>query len=434
MNWKKIKDIALPIVTVLIILSVTTVIIAYGRGYRFDFKQKTVLPIGVFTATSDPTGAQIFIDGVKKSVTNTNINIDPGWYTVTIAKEGYQPWEKKIRVQGEVVARADATLFPSNPSLYAITSYGILAPTRSPDGMKIAYLVPTVEKDATSGAQLIRKEKAGLYVLDLVDKPLGLNRDAKRIILAETIPEIEKAIITWSPDSKQMLIDIPNKDTGFSKLYVLDADKLNDFAKPVSYKEALMKEWDDIRVAKEKEKLLALKEDLLNIATSSMHIIAFSPDETKILYEATATATIPQILKPALIGSNPTEETRTIRPGTLYIYDIKEDRNYPLGETTRYIKDESVIATTKNKKVIPTNYTQLSATIQWLPSSRHLIVVEKDRIDVMEYDGLNRTTVYAGPFWDSFVVPWTNANRLVIVTNLNPKSGGLGTLYVVNIR
>jgi hypothetical protein len=39
----------------------------------------------------------------------------------------------------------------------------------------------------------------------------------------------------------------------------------------------------------------------------------------------------------------------------------------------------------------------------------------------MEYDAMNKTTVYAGPFVDGYVFPWPDATRLVILTNLgNP--------------
>ena len=58
-----------------------------------------------------------------------------------------------------------------------------------------------------------------------------------------------------------------------------------------------------------------------------MKIVSFAPDENKILYEATAAATT-TIISPPLIGTNATEDKRTITPNTLYIYDIKEDKNY----------------------------------------------------------------------------------------------------------
>jgi hypothetical protein len=45
------------------------------------------------------------------------------------------------------------------------------------------------------------------------------------------------------------------------------------------------------------------------------------------MYTATASATLPPILTSPLPGSNSTDEIRAIKPGGIYTYDRKEDRN-----------------------------------------------------------------------------------------------------------
>ncbi len=376
----------------------------YGRGYRFNLKEKTLGSTGLVSASSEPTGATIFIDGKKVGATNTTITIKPGWYNIAFVKEGYQPWEKRIRVQGEVVAKADGTLFAINPSLSAISMHGVTHPILSPDGTKLAFNIPFAS-EASNGAQLA--QKAGIWILDLIDKPLGLNRDAKQILKGEIL-DTSDATLTWSPDSKQLLVDVPTiRKSTIS--YLVETDRLNDFAKPVYVRRDITNDWETQEITKEREKLSTLAPDFLAVATTSMNIIAFAPDESKILYEATASATLPIILIPPLIGTNSTEEVRDIKPNTIYTYDIKEDKNYRIG-------------------------TKDALHLQWLPSSKHLINIGKDKIEAMDYDGLNIKTVYAGPFWDSFVAPWTSSTRLVILTNLNPAASTLPNLYAVNIR
>lgn len=427
-------------VTALAILAVSAGIIAYGRGYRLDIRKKALSPTGLIAATSDPTGAAVFVDGRKVTATSANLNIRPGWYTVTIVKDGYQPWEKRLRVQGEVVARADATLFAANPSLAAITAGGAIRPVLSPDGTRLAYIIPQAE--ATGGAQLVGR--AGIWVLDLIDKPLGLNRDAMQVMKAESL-DVSRLTLSWSPDSKQLLVT-EHPVFGQQLEYLISPDTAAGVPKPVLDPLGLAAEWDDLTRLKEKERMLALKEDLVAVATSSMRIISFSPDETKILYEASAAATIPQILVPAKIGTNPTEETRTLTPGTIYVYDIKEDRNYALGDAKTLgfanptptpaptAPARGIIAPRQQEPVgIPLVHTS-PAPVQWLPTSKHLIVVGGGRIDVMEFDGANRKTVYAGPFVDGFVVPWTTAGKLVILTNFNMATSTMPNLYAVNIR
>ena len=74
---RQLKRFPSPLPLLFIILG-TIAVILYGRGYRIDFKQKTLTPTGLLSATSDPIGAQVYIVGVLKKATNNHINIDPG--------------------------------------------------------------------------------------------------------------------------------------------------------------------------------------------------------------------------------------------------------------------------------------------------------------------------------------------------------------------
>jgi hypothetical protein len=97
-------------------------------------------------------------------------------------------------------------------------------------------------------------------------------------------------------------------------------------------------------------------------------------------------------------------QVRNINKGEVYVYDIKEDRNYLI------------------LSGLPTEaFDNGELPLMWYPDSKHLVYVHDGRIDMMEYDAGNQTTVYAGPFVDDYVFPWPDATKLVILTNLgNP--------------
>lgn len=403
----KIRSILISFVTICIILAVAAGVIAYGRGYRFDFPGRALKATGLLVVHSDPSGAQILVDGKLNSATPATLNLLPGWYTITVNKEGFQPWSQKVKVQGEVVAHADALLIPSNPSLTAITASGVANPVLSPDGTKLAYVIP-IPPPQTNGT--IPTTTPGIWVLDVVDKPLGLNRDARQIIKSTTV-DFSKATLEWSPDSKQILATITTKTLNSS--YLLDTDKLSDAPTFVSDLKTVRAQWSDLASQRDKEKLATLPLNLIKIATSSMGLRSFSPDETKILYEATASATIPTIINPPLIGSNPTSEQRALTPGALYVYDVKEDKNFAI-----------------NVPFSPT----AGQLLQWLPTSRQLLLVVKDKIEILDYDGTNLRTAYSGPFWDSFAVPWASGGKIVILTTLNAAASAVNNLYAVNLR
>ncbi len=147
---------------------------------------------------------------------------------------------------------------------------------------------------------------------------------------------------------------------------------------------------------------------LNNYATN----IKFSPDETKVLYEATASASLNEVITPPLIGSNPTIQSRTIAPDNWYIYDKKEDKNYNLADVRMFPDPTSLI---------------------WYTDSKHIIMIEKDIIYITDYDGTNKKAIYGGPFEDHLVFPWPQGGKLIIMTNLN-KLHATPNLYAIDLR
>jgi hypothetical protein len=203
--------------------------------------------------------------------------------------------------------------------------------------------------------------------------------------------------------------------------------------------QSIQREWTQRKQVKELQQLAAFKQPIVDIATSSAKIIAFSPDESKILYEATASATLPQVIVPPLIGTNPTEEKRTLEPGKLYVYDSREDRNYFVLDKNELPQPKTspsptpiarrVTAASPTPTLVSTN-----PTVHWFPTSRHLVLTFEGKIDIMEFDRTNWVTVYSGPFIGDFIAPWPNGSRIIVLTNLNPGVSTLPNLYTVNLR
>lgn len=428
--FSKIRSFLIPFVALCIVFGTAATIIAYGRGYRFDFGNRALNATGLVVLQSEPSGAQILVDGEIKSATQATLTLSPGWYDITIVKEGFQPWKKHVNVQGEVVNKIEALLLPINPSLTALTVSGVVSPALSPDGSKLAYIVPDQPQATISGA--LSPTRPGIWILDLTDKPLSLNRDAKQIAQSNGI-DFAGTRLAWSPDNKQ-LVAVTHLDNA----YLLDTEKLNDPLNPTSVIQ-IQAEWATIKEQRTREQFATIPLAFTNIASESAVILSLAPDETKILYEATAPATLPRVITPPLIGTNSTNESRTITPHHVYVYDIKEDRNYHVGETSQFhgmpiptpppargIK----LAQRDDQFLFP----DASLSLQWLPSSRHLVFISKDKVQIMDYDGTNIRTAYAGPFWDSFAVPWASGGKLVILTNLNSTASAVNNLYLINLR
>lgn len=403
------KRIIYTIAIALFIVSIAGLVISYGRGYRLNFERKTISPTGILSASSSPDGASVWVDNRLVSATNTSISLPPGWYDIRISKEGYQSWQKRIKILGEVVNKAEALLIPTNPSLRAITSTGVYSPSLSPTGTRVAYIVPTTE--ATESASL--KSKTGVWILDLRPGPLGRKNEPKQVYQVFSTSDLENGRIFWSHDEKQIILGFVRDDQIYRALQ-FSLSNSNPIPTEVSKNASeTLDTWQQ-----ETEELLKtqlenqVKPPIATLLSNSATNIVFSPDGNKILYQATDSAQIAPVITPPLIGSNPTVETRNIKDKDIYVYDTKEDKNFILYESAPDI----------NPKLF-----------QWHVDSKHIFTIEKDAIIIIDYDGTNKRTVYAGPFEKSTIFASPTSSQLIILTNLNNPEI-LPNLYELDLR
>ncbi len=371
------------IITILVVGIVGVVAILYAKGYRLN-KDYKLTSEGLMVANSDPNGAQISIDGVLHSATNATISLPEGTYDITLKKEGYISWNKKVTIESGVVTEINASLFPQAASLNPITFTGAINPQVSPDYSKISY-----------------GDSDGLWVVETVNLPLGFNSQPIKL----TDLKIDSTMSwEWSPDSRQILL------TTKKGVYLLSASSLTTSAQLVDITLSVTKTRLDWKTTsgKQLDSLLSkLPEQLTNIFKADTRDVVFSPDQTKILYTASASATIPTGLSTPLPGSSTQKETREIKKDHRYVYDIKEDRNFEI--------------------------TDFDGQVYWFPTSRNLLMPQKDKVVIADYDNTNKQIVYAGSYVYPVALPTPNTNRIFILTNLGA-SKALPNLYSLNLR
>ncbi len=377
----------------------TILVILFGKGYRFGLGEgKLELNgTGLLVAKSIPDGAQVLVNEKLKTATDNTINLPPGEYRIKIFKEGYFTWEKTIIIQTETVSRAEALLIPSAPKLESITDIGATDPIIDPTLTKIAFKVSSQSS-----------KRNGIYFFDMGQHPILTLQSSATQIIDDTLDFFSSATLSWSPDGKDLIATI--SALPLINTYLLDTDRVN--SPPNNVTETLPTveaSWSRMRLNKEKAIMDSLSRPLRNTASQNFRILAFSPDENKILYVASRSGALPIIIKPRIIGSNSTPEIRNIEAGKIYVYDVKEDRNY---------------------KMDGANF---KGTYSWFTDNKHIIFVKDKELHIMEFDGLNDTTVYAGPFIDSYAFPWPDATRIVILTNLG-NSKILPNLYTISLK
>jgi len=384
-----------------LLVAITSAVILYGRGYRFSFNNgRTDLSgTGLLVATSSPDGAQVFVNGHLTTATDNTINLAPGEYTVKIFKEGYFPWEKKLNVDKGVVTKADAFLFLTAPKLESITNLGVNTPVIDPSRTKIAYTVST---------QSVKKN--GVYILDMTSRPILTLQGSSSQIADDTTALFSSAGLSWAPDGSELIASVSAQSVVSS--FLLRPNMFNESPSDITATLlSVQAGWEKIKTDKDKSTMDGLPSKIRSMVRNNFKIIEFSPDDTKILYQASTSASLPTIISPRLIGANSTPEERNVKENVVYVYDIKEDRNYRIKDSLDPQKE----------------------SLAWLPDSNHLVFVHDKEIRIMEYDGANNTKIYAGPFMDHYVFPWPDASRIVILTNLgNPDTAP--NLYTISLK
>ncbi|MDO8514900.1 MAG: PEGA domain-containing protein [bacterium] len=370
--------------SIVLILSVTVAVILTAKGYRPNFDDKTMDITGILVATSDPDGASVYLNNKLTTATNTTLNLKPGSYDVKISKDGYYDWQKKIEIKKEEVFKTNAFLFPRASDLRPITLNGVTNPTLSPDESRVAFTVASASATAT-----------GIYTLSMSGIPVINNVNIRQIFRDNGLALSKVEGLIWSADDTQLIA------SQSGKYYMLDTDKMTVSPTIISNTqlEVLKTGWQQETDLKAKSQLSKLQISL------PIKNFKFSPDETKILYTASSSATLPAPII-NLPGSNPTPEVRSLISGSTYVYDLKEDRNYLIN----------------------------AQQVQWFVTSRHLVINEGKQISIMEYDGTNKAVVYAGPFVDNYVFVWPNWAKIIILTNLNTSSTVGENLYTINLR
>lgn len=379
------------VLTIFVVSFVGTFAILYARGYRLGVKENNleISPRGLLVANSDPNGAQVIVNGELKTATNATLSLSPGEYTVIVKKEGFIPWQKQITIRQEEVTQIDVFLIQSAPSLTPLTFTGVFNPQPTVDLAKIAYGVYDEENP----------ERSGLWILETVNLPLGFNRDPRRI----TDGDLTAATWEWSPDGREILL---TTKTGTFLLptgeYTPATARVN-----VTKLEAVHSEWKEKQDKQLASQVTKLPDEFEATFKAHATDIAFSPDETRILYTASGTATIaPGVVKP-FPGSSTQKEERTLSDGMQYVYDLKEDRNFAVGGKTE--------------------------KLYWLANSLNVVSIQETSISVLDYDGTNRQVVFAGSFSYPHAYPSTNPNRLMILTNFGSKDS-LPNLYWLSLK
>ncbi|MBI4037009.1 PEGA domain-containing protein [Candidatus Daviesbacteria bacterium] len=393
------------LITVGIIAVGTVLAVFFAKGYTFSTKDGKIVGTGIVSVTSSPDGASVYIDGHLTTATNTTVSqLKPRNYNVKIIKEGFIPWEKNVDVVEGLVTEIKATLFPALPTMYPLTLNGVVDAELSADGQKLAFTVPLSGGSHT-------KERGGVWVWTMSSQPLSFTRGAEphQIIISTPSLDFSKAKLTWSPDSTQVLATLQDGEQpgdSNTRNFLLPIDRqtatsdLKDITPTVA---GTLAGWQDDVKAKEEVRFTAIKDLGVKKVASDGAVIKWSPDETKFILGSK----VYDLATNQLTKSKPTNsQNKSANPQNSPV-TLSGNQQYNLPEAKVY---------------------------SWLPDSRHIVLVQEDKIAIAEIDGGNVAEIYAGKFNSDFVFAWPDSSKLVVLTSFATTTASTPNLFGINLK
>lgn len=384
------------LLTLGLIIIAAVVAVFLAKGYTFSPTDKRIVGTGIISVTSTPDAASVFLDGHLTTATDATIpSLPPKEYTVRVVKEGFIPWEKRVEVKEGLVTDLKIRLFPAIPTIYPLTFTGVGGPVLSPDGEKLAYVVPVAT--ASAGLNVSTRKKAGVWVWQLTsDQPIAFARGAQPHQIAESSNiDYSQAQLRWSSDSSSVLATIRGNN------YLLEDNKLNTDPKDITPTlTPTLKSWDDDQKSVTAARVLNILDLNARKIASESAILKWSPDETKILF----------VTHNSSLATRQNEQRTTSNDETklkFKVHDLETRQSYDIPDAKLHI---------------------------WLPDSMHVILVEEGKVSIVDHDGTNKAVIYAGNFEDNFVFAWPDSSRLVLISSFPTPTASQPNLYGINLK
>jgi hypothetical protein len=209
-------------------LLVTPLVILYGQGYRFDFKNRVLTQTGAFYVKALPKSAEVFVDGQLKSKTDFLFgsalveNLLPGTFLLEVKKEGFFPWQKRLPVLPKAVTEAkNIVLFPEKP-VWETLAQGVEDFYPSPDAKKALLL----KRDAKGWYFTLLNLESGLEESFLKEADFA-KKGRGQFLSADWSADSQKILLRTAVAEKPGLFVKNLSQSGLNQLAFLNADQID---------------------------------------------------------------------------------------------------------------------------------------------------------------------------------------------------------------
>lgn len=180
------NDIMLMIGYVLVTIAVlmtTVVLIYYANGFGVS-RDGSLTQRSLVFVSSEPTNSTVYVDGKKRTSTNTKLHLDAGAHNLKITRTGYYDWTRKIMVEGSGVDHYD---YPQ-----------LIAKQLTPTPEATYESAPLLVTQSPDKRWLITQQTAGdTFAQYDLQKPANEVGKTESLVVPESLVSATTAPATW---------------------------------------------------------------------------------------------------------------------------------------------------------------------------------------------------------------------------------------------
>lgn len=179
------------------VIMATVVLIYYANGFGMS-RNGSLVQRGLVFVSSQPAGADLYVNGKKKARTNTKLNLSTGRYSFDIKRPGYADWSRKIIVEGSSVDHyIYPLLFPKQLTSTPTTTFEAVPNVSSQSPDKRWVLLQTSNGDTFQQFDL-KKSQTEVGQSTSIELPAT--------IITPTIQPSTWAVIEWASNNRHVLM------------------------------------------------------------------------------------------------------------------------------------------------------------------------------------------------------------------------------------
>jgi len=99
---------------------------------------------GTVSVESSPSGATVYVDGVKSGITPASFPLNSGNHQIMVTKDGYENWEQQVTISANTVSKVEVTLKKSSDIISFDSPYIILIIAILALGIVVVIVVATL--------------------------------------------------------------------------------------------------------------------------------------------------------------------------------------------------------------------------------------------------------------------------------------------------